>query len=811
MAGRWARAAAAAAVLAGGLAVVRLAAPPAQAAGVAGAPWLWGSRTDDQLFGRAPGVLTPVAGPLGWSFTDVSVGVVHTLAIGADGELYAWGRTTMGQLGNGMSGTGSPELSTPVRITFPGGAKPVHIAAGGESSAAITDDGSLWFWGSNGYGISGTGATGDRFAVPVRSFLPGGTLPRQVFLSYGYAAVLGDDGRAYTAGQNWNNELGNGVTQQIQQTTFVQVAIPGDARLTEVGYGAALGVDGNVYTWGSNNSGQMGTGSTGVWTDVRTASLPAGVRAVDLATGMMHRLALGSDGVVYAWGSNIRGQIGDGTTADRWAPVPVTLPGGVRPASVHAGSHHSAAVGADGRLYAWGSNYYGTLGDGTSTDRWTPVATRLPDGLSIVALGIGDNAGMAVLTGGGTPPPPPTTTTTMTAPPTATTTTAPPSPGTTAPPPTTIPPTTPPPSPVPPAGGSGRWAPGFVPVTPRRVLDTRTLGQRVPGGTVHVLPLASDVPVAATDAVLNVTVTEPSGPGFVTVYPCANDRPLASNLNMVAAGQTVPNLVTVSLDDDARLCLYTSVDAHLVADLAGWYELGGGSGLVAVTPRRLFDTRQAGAPVPRDGVHELDLRGTVDADADSVVLNVTATEAQGDGYVTVYPCAADRPLASNLNVRLGATTPNLVTVALGADQRLCFYASVSTHLLADLTAWYAPHSPVGYIGLVPDRVFDTRDVVGPVPAGHGVQVGFGPGEAMPGAVIAVVLNVTAVDPAGAGFVTVFPCTAGLPVASNLNVVAGQTVPNLVLTRTDDADDVCFYAHTTAHLVADIAGYFTDAS
>jgi hypothetical protein len=130
---------------------------------------------------------------------------------------------------------------------------------------------------------------------------------------------------------------------------------------------------------------------------------------------------------------------------------------------------------------------------------------------------------------------------------------------------------------------------------------------------------------------------------------------------------------------------------------------GGGTpsaaGYVPVVPQRLLDTRpgpwQAGYQGARPAAErtvELAVTGVgaaaVPADAAAVVLNVTADGPAGDGYVTVWPCGTPRPLASNLNLRPGATTPNLVITKIGAAGRVCLYTSTPTDLIADLAGWY---------------------------------------------------------------------------------------------------------------------------
>jgi hypothetical protein len=115
--------------------------------------------------------------------------------------------------------------------------------------------------------------------------------------------------------------------------------------------------------------------------------------------------------------------------------------------------------------------------------------------------------------------------------------------------------------------------PGFGPLSPNRLLDTRlTTGVR-PGGTVTVLQVGgwAGAPYSASAAVLNVTVTEPQAPGYVTVYPCDGAAPEASNLNFTTAGQTIPNAVFAKLDGFGRVCLYNSAATQLIVDVNGWF------------------------------------------------------------------------------------------------------------------------------------------------------------------------------------------------------------------------------------------------
>ncbi len=369
--------------------------------------------------------------------------------------------------------------------------------------------------------------------------------------------------------------------------------------------------------------------------------------------------------------------------------------------------------------------------------------------------------------------------------------------------------------------------PGLRAITPVRLLDTREptgvpVAGKLQGGKVLELDLRGFVAESTTAVALNVTVTEPVGEGFVTVFPCDQAVPKASNLNFVS-GETVPNLVNAKLSIIDMVCFFSNQSTHLVVDLTGTFERGGGAGPQSVPPARLLDTRKP-IGVPAVGklnagqtlvLHVTDRGGVPAAGVAAATMNVTVTEPEGSGFVTAYPCDRDRPTASNLNFIAGQTVPNLVTVRLSAAGTVCLFTSVTTHLVADIAAWYSVNTVQGYRELPPDRILDTREPIG-VPAiaklvggsTMTLQVAGRGGVPSTGA-LAVTMNVTVTEPDAAGFVTIFPCDAGRPEASNLNFSAGETVPNLATVKLSAVGTVCLFTQSTTHLVADVSGYFTD--
>ncbi|MEZ5219130.1 MAG: hypothetical protein R2715_21700 [Ilumatobacteraceae bacterium] len=320
---------------------------------------------------------------------------------------------------------------------------------------------------------------------------------------------------------------------------------------------------------------------------------------------------------------------------------------------------------------------------------------------------------------------------------------------------------------------------------------------------------------------MNVTVTGGQGDGYLTVWPCDQDRPVASNLNFTA-NQDVANLVTVRLSTLKQVCIVASAATHVLADLAGTYEYDSGSVSSAITPTRVLDTRAGtGAPSAKlsaNGTLTLQVAGAAGVPSEgatAVTMNVTVTQPETDGYLTVWPCDESRPEASNLNFLAGQDIPNLVTVKLSASGTVRFFSTATTHLIADASMWYSPEATAGFVDVAPERVLDTRLGIGaPATKLEGnaadalvLQVTGEAGIPVSG-VTAVTMNVTVTQPDTDGYLTVWPCDRPRPEASNLNFVAGQDVPNLVVVQLSATGTVCMFSTATTHVLADAAGYST---
>jgi hypothetical protein len=343
------------------------------------------------------------------------------------------------------------------------------------------------------------------------------------------------------------------------------------------------------------------------------------------------------------------------------------------------------------------------------------------------------------------------------------------------------------------------------------VLDTRPdAGDAVASpmgyGQVVRLPLVArgTVPAGATAVMVNVTGVSSCRNAFVTAYPCGVQVPLASNLNLLA-GRTRAALATVQLSPGGELCVYTMAPMDLVVDLFGWFHPSDGQFINPLAPDRFLDTRNAaGARNPRvgkigPGAFPVQIAGLgpVPAGARAVLVNVTAVDPNVDGYITVHPCN-QAPWVSNVNFRLGQIVANLAVVGLDGAGRACLTANTPTHAIVDVVGWFGA-SGVRVRAQTPERVMDTRNglggVAGPLPTGGVAQLGV-PGQGM-------LATVTAVFPAATGFVTAYPCP-NRPMASNLNYVAGDVVPNLALVSPGAGGTGCLFTNQPTHLVVDRA-------
>ncbi len=265
------------------------------------------------------------------------------------------------------------------------------VPAAGPVSAATLHP---YTWGDNGYGQLGNGTTTSRH---IPAALPLGATGVSAGRDHGLAVA---GGGAYAWGWNLNGQIGDGTTTNALRPKRVAGICPGSP-VAEVAAGhyssLARCADHTAWGWGKDDSGQLGNGP-GFNKQLRPVRVATFTDLVQLAGGRNHSVGLRANGTVWAWGSNAAGQLGDGTFSPRPGPVQVNLPAGTVVTQVIAGRDHSLARTSTGKVYAWGINEYGELGDGTTTNRAIPVIVALPSAAK--AVGAGAFHSLAVLSDG---------------------------------------------------------------------------------------------------------------------------------------------------------------------------------------------------------------------------------------------------------------------------------------------------------------------------------------------------------------------------------------------------------------------------
>jgi hypothetical protein len=388
-------------------------------------------------------------------------------------------------------------------------------------------------------------------------------------------------------------------------------------------------------------------------------------------------------------------------------------------------------------------------------------------------------------------------------------------------------------------------ATAYEPLVPARLLDTRLgqstidnqfagLGAIAAHGSLDLTVLGrGGVPAAGVIAVVvNVAATNPTAPGYVTVWPSGTGAPNASNLNFVA-GQTIPNLVVAQVGANGKISLLdgSNGSVDLIADVVGYF--GTASALHPLTPARVLDTRAGFATadgqfagqgaVGPGGQLNLTLAGRSGLPATgvgAVILNVTATNPTASaGYITAWPSDQGQPPTSSLNFVQNQTIPNLVISRVSASGQVSFFNSAgTTDLVADILGWFPTTSEL--TALQPARLLDTRPGAttsdGQFSGSNALVSGgilnltvTGRGGVPSSGVGAVILNVTVTEPTAAGNLRVWPTGSALPNASSLNFAPGQTIPNLVIAKVGSGGQVSFYngGVGTTQVVADVVGWF----
>ncbi len=341
----------------------------------------------------------------------------------------------------------------------------------------------------------------------------------------------------------------------------------------------------------------------------------------------------------------------------------------------------------------------------------------------------------------------------------------------------------------------------FVVDGPRRVVDSRIAGspvRRLSPGVAQAVTLPAP-PAGSVAVAITLTVTNSSGPGWVSAYPCSSGRGGTSTVNM-ASGATAANSTIVPLGS-AGLCVISSVATDVIIDISGWFVSGDGATLVA-DASRVLDTRSTAALRPGETIEvSVAPPGTVAA-----VLGLVTTDVRQSGYVAVWSgsCTSLPPTSAG-QATIGATTATPLITAVSPSGTVCVHTNAATQLIIDRQARFvAGDDGLSFVPLAPTRVLDSR--AGSAIGSDGrhelaLRVGI---LGTPSAMAAAQVVVTATDTTAAGWVAVVECSAGT--MSNANTSVGATVAASAISGVSDGT-ACMRSFGVTDVVVDLTGGF----
>src|SRR5437667_885996 len=343
----------------------------------------WGQNDLGQLGdGTTTNASTPVAVAGIGGAAALTAGGFHTCVRFPDGTIQCWGRNNAGQLGD--PGTTAFQSPTPVRVA---GLTATAVSAGGFHTCALPGDGTVRCWGQNDYGQLGNG-TSDPVPDSPSTFNPTPVtvsgITTAVAISAGgwYTCALLQNGTIRCWGDNTWGELGNGAVLVSPSPTSPVTPTPTPVTVSGITTAVAIeaGVfhmcailrDGTLQCWGRGEEGRLGNGSTA---NSSTPVTVSGIAPAAIAPGAEHSCAVLRDGTMRCWGDNNFGQLGNGSPQGSFSTTPSGPVTGITTAiGASSGAEHTCALLQDGSLRCWGRNVDGRIGNGTTTDAFTPVA-----------------------------------------------------------------------------------------------------------------------------------------------------------------------------------------------------------------------------------------------------------------------------------------------------------------------------------------------------------------------------------------------------------------------------------------------------
>lgn len=333
-------------------------------------------------------VACPATAPVTIPSNQIATGNHHSLWL-VDGAVYGVGEDRWGQLGQGKEGAKDNPQALKVKVLTD--ISRVFAASGGNHNLALQADGTAYGWGWNNLGQVGTGAKGEHVYTPVKLSVP---KLEAAALGTAFTLALTREGHVYVWGRNNLGQLGMGdFEERLTPTAMTLKNIVAVAN--GINHGVALNKAGEVYTWGTNSRGQIGngekaTGSKGAVTSPYKVTLPS--KAVAIGAGNMNTFAILENGDLYAWGDNFKGVLGDGTSEHRTTPTKITAVSKVK--QVDSGARHTMVLLQDGKVMVWGDGRVGQLGNGEAgkdVASTTPITVALEATATEIMIGTNHN------------------------------------------------------------------------------------------------------------------------------------------------------------------------------------------------------------------------------------------------------------------------------------------------------------------------------------------------------------------------------------------------------------------------------------
>ncbi|NNN20370.1 MAG: hypothetical protein HKL80_00005, partial [Acidimicrobiales bacterium] len=402
----------------------------------------------------------------------------------------------------------------------------------------------------------------------------------------------------------------------------------------------------------------------------------------------------------------------------------------------------------------------------------------------------------------------------------------------------------------------------YTPINPTRVCDTRIVqagvasnqcntngnGTLSSGSTLQVQVAGQgSIPTNATGVVVNVTATNTTSSGYLTIYPTGATKPNSSSINFTA-NESIPNLIEVALGSNGDLSIYNFMGStDVMVDVEGYVappasQTTAGQ-FVSLAPSRICDTRivQVGVVSNQcntNGNGTLSTGSTLQVKvaglagipngASAVVANVTATNTTSSGYLTAFP-GPSLPTASNLNFGIGQSVANRVIVPINSNGDISIYNFLgSVDVIVDINGYYTGSSSATtgsfFTGTTPSRICDTRAIQvgvvsnqcntngnGTLGSNSSMNVQVVGLDSIPANASAVVINVTTTNSVSGGFFTLYPqpsSPTNPPVVSDLNWAPGETRANLAIVKVGVNNSITLYSLSRADLIIDVMGYYS---